>query len=133
MAKKQNIKIADILRRQPGMRIEDLAKKVDNDPEAVLTILNDPDFQSYLKQTESAHLCQLRSLHQIAFDRITQVLDEQKSLDKVESLSKWLLNYTTDSMLKVSELNGGGGEGGESGNITINQMLGRDPFANKGE
>ena len=132
MPKKPNIQIADILRRQPGMRIQDLAKKVDNDPEAVLTILNDPDFQSYLKQTESAHLCQLRSLHQIAFDHITQVLDEQKSLDKVESLAKWLLTYTTDSMLKVSELNGSSGESGDGGNITINQMLGRDPFQTKG-
>lgn len=113
------------------MRIQDLARKVDNDPEAVQNILNDPDFQSYLKQTESAHLCQLRSLHQIAFDRITQVLDEQKNIDKVESLAKWLLNYTTDSMIKVSELNGTTGDS-EGGNITINQMLGRDPFA-KGE
>ena len=129
MPKKPGIRIADILRRQPGMRIQELAKKVDGDPEAVLTILNDPDFKAYLKQTESAHLCQLRSLHQIAFERITQVLDEQESLDKVESLAKWLLNYTTDSMLKVSEINGSSGESGEAGNITINQMLGRDPFS----
>ena len=131
MGKKPNIQIADILRRQPGIRIQDLAKKVNNDPEAVQNILNDPDFKSYLKQTESAHLCQLRSLHQIAFDRITQVLDEQKSLDKVETLSKWLLNYTTDSILKVSEINAASGGDDSASNITINQMLGRDPFAKK--
>jgi hypothetical protein len=101
---------------------------VKNEPEVVLNILNDPDFKSYLKQTESAHLCQLRSLHQIAFDRITEVLDAQKSLDKVESLSKWLLNYCTDSMLKISEMSGDT-PNQDNGNITINQVMGRDPFA----
>ena len=131
MAKKrQDIQILDILKRQPGMRIQELAKKVEKDPDAVLTILNDPDFRAFLKQTESAHLSQLRSLHQIAFDRICECLDQQKSIDKVEALAKWLLNYTTDSMMKISEVNGAGTEEGQ-GSITINQMLGRDPF-NKG-
>jgi hypothetical protein len=128
-AKKPNIQILDILRRTPGVRIQELAKKVKNEPEIVLNILNDPDFQAYLKNTETAHLSQLRSLHQIAFDRIAEVLESHKDIKKVEDLAKWLLNYTTDSILKVSEMSGEANEG--SGQITINQVMGRDPFAKK--
>lgn len=130
--KKQEVQIADILKRRPGIQIQELAKRVEKEPEIVLDILTDPDFKAYLKQTESAHLAQLKSLHQIAFDRICDVLDQHKSPDKVESLAKWLLNYTTDSILKVSELGNAGNEEG-SGSITINQMLGRDPFQKGGK
>ena len=133
MAKNPNVQIADILRRQPGIRIQELAKKVQGEPDAVLNILNDPDFKSFLKQTEASHLSQLRSLHQIAFDRITEVLDSysEKDIDKVEKLAKWLLSYTTDSIMKVSEISSDNAGVDGNGAITINQLMGRDPFAGK--
>jgi len=121
--------IADILRRTPGIRIIDLADKVKTEPESVLDIINSPDFKEYLKHTETAHLHQLRSLHQIAFDRIAEILDKHEDLNKVEALAKWLLTYTTDSILKVSEISGSSPAPEDTGNITINQILGRDPFA----
>ena len=130
----ENIKILDILRRTPGARIGEIAKVTKKQPEVILSILNDPDFRSYLKQTESEHLSQLRTLHQIAMDRILEILDSSEDPDHIEKLAKWLLNYSTKSILSVSELNvQAAGEDQGEGSITINQVLGRDPFASKGK
>lgn len=127
MAKKNEIQILDILRKTPGRGIQELASSTQQSPEEVFTILNDPDFKGYLKQTESAHLSQLRQLHRVAMEKICETLAAEDPKKSVE-LAKWVLKYSTESLNKVSELNAGtpGEEGGS--NITINQMLGRDPF-----
>lgn len=127
--KSQEIKILDIIRKTPGAKIHDLATQSGADPEAVFEILNDPDFRSYIKQTEGAHLSQLRLLHQIAMDAITECLEGEKDPNKVQDLAFKLLKYSTDSIVRISELNAETGAT-QDGNITINQMLGRpDPFA----
>lgn len=126
------IQILDILRQTPGARIQEIATQTKRRPDAIMQIINDPDFKGYIKATETEHLTQLRQLHQIAMEKITECLAKSESNKEAASLSKWLLNYTTDSILKVSEANAGSSEK-EGANITINQMLGRDPFSKGGE
>lgn len=118
-----------MLRRRPGSSIQDLATKADSDPETVWSIVNDPDFQAHLTQTKSAHVAQLEVLHRIAMERLAQCLADEQDPQKVESLSKWILGYASDTILKISETNAEAGTVNQGdGGITINQMLGRDPF-----
>jgi hypothetical protein len=108
--------------------VQELAEKVESEPEDVWSIINDPDFRSHLTQTKSAHVSHLEILHRIAMERLAQVLSDEKDNRKAEDLSKWILQYATDSIVKVSELNSEQGNIQGDGGITINQMLGRDPF-----
>lgn len=118
-----------MLRKSPGSSIQELATKAGSDPEEVWSIVNDPDFKAYLTQTKSAHVAQLEVLHRIAMERLTQCLAEEKDARKAEDLSKWILGYSSDTILKVSQVNAeSGGVNQGDGGITINQMLGRDPF-----
>jgi len=120
----------DILRRTPGAGVQELAAEIGQEPEEVWSIVNDPDFKEYLNHTKGTHLAQLQTMHRNAMERLLAVLAKQTDCKKIEELSKWILHYSTDSILKVSEINLEGGNAQQDGSITINQMLGRpDPFA----
>lgn len=128
--KNQEIMILDILRKSPGAGVQDLAEKVRAEPETVWGILNDPDFKAHLINTKGAHVSHLQTLHRIAMERLTECISEQKDMKKVEELCKWVLKYATDSIVRVTEVNQEAMQNQGDGGITINQMLGRDPFAN---
>jgi hypothetical protein len=134
MAKKpkDKIMILDILRKRPGASTQLMASELQTDPDNVWTILNDPDFKAHLCNTKGAHLSHLESLHRIAMERIADCLHEEEDPKKSQDLAKWLLTYSTDSIIKVSELNAENGQV-QDGQITINQMMGRDPFEKGGK